>query len=103
MLDARINLDASDGLHLIDEWLDLAVGLGWSQVAGLWCFPIETVSQSEGGFEGVYQSSAVVPHWRIVADASGRWEVRIRWSIDRFRVERKPPVASQLEWLMVDG
>ena len=40
---------------LTDEWLDLGVGLRWSLPGGLWCFPIETVSQSEGGFEGVYQ------------------------------------------------
>ena len=48
--------------------------------AGLWCFPVETVSQSEAGFEGVYQSSAVIPHWVVTADASRRWEVRIRWT-----------------------
>jgi hypothetical protein len=102
MLDALIDLESSEGVHLTDEWLDLAVGLHWSKDAGLWCFPIETVSQSEGGFEGVYQSSAVVPHWRVVADESGRWEVRIRWSIDRFRVEKAPSPAER-EWSMVDG
>ena len=48
-------------------------------------FPIETVSQSEGGFEGVYQSSAVVPHWHVTADESGRWDVRIRLAIDSFK------------------
>ena len=49
MLDARLDLPHTSGLTLTDEWLDLSVGLGWSQAAGLWCFPIETVSQSEGG------------------------------------------------------
>ena len=70
------------GLTLTDQWLDLSVGLTWSQAAGLWCFPIETVSQSEGGFEGVYQSSAVIPHWHVTADEHGRWEVWIRWTFD---------------------
>jgi alpha-amylase len=83
MLDARLDLHGTDGVSLYDEWLDLSVGLRWSQPSGLWCFPIETVSQSEGGFEGVYQSSAVIPHWRLQADASRRWEVRIRWTLDR--------------------
>jgi alpha-amylase len=81
MLDTPLDLPQTDGVNLFDEWLDLSVGLSWSCPAGLWCFPIETVSQSEGGFEGVYQSSAVIPHWRVVGDASGRWEVRIRWAI----------------------
>ena len=39
------------------------------------------MSQSEGGFEGVYQSSAVVPHWHVTADETGRWEVQIRLNL----------------------
>jgi alpha-amylase len=85
MLDARLDLHAQNGLSLTDEWLDLAVGLDWSRPAGLWCFPVETVSQSEGGFEGVYQSSAVIPHWLVRGDASGRWEVRLRWTVGPVR------------------
>jgi alpha-amylase len=91
MLDARLDLFGTAGVTLTDEWLDLSVGLRWSCPAGLWCFPIETVSQSEAGFEAVYQSSAVIPHWLVRADASGRWEVRIRWTIDRFQVRDPDP------------
>lgn len=83
MLDTRLDLRETGGLTLVDEWLDLSVGLRWSNPAGLWCFPIETVSQSESGFEGVYQSSAVVPHWIVAADPSGRWEVHLSWTLDR--------------------
>ena len=69
------------GLTLTDEWLDLTVGLTWSLPGGLWCFPIETVSQSEGGFEGVYQVSAVIPHWHVTADETGRWAVKVRLAL----------------------
>jgi alpha-amylase len=103
MLDARLDLASTDGVNLRDEWLDLAVGLGWSKPASLWCFPIETVSQSEGGFEGVYQSSAVVPRWVVQADESGKWEVRIRWSLGPARAERDLPTPVTRERLMVDG
>ena len=68
MLDARLDLPHTPGLTLTDEWLDLSVGLSWSQAAGVWCFPIQTVSQSEAGLEGVYQSSAIMPHWHVTAD-----------------------------------
>ncbi len=91
LLDDRLDLPHSSGLTLTDEWLDLAVSLSWSQAAGLWCFPIETVSQSEGGFEGVYQSSAVIPHWHVTADEHGRWEVSIRWSLDHPRRQPGAP------------
>ena len=83
MLDALLDLPQTDGVDLSDEWLDLRVNLRWSTPGGLWCFPVETASQSEGGFEGIYQSSAVVPHWQVVADHSGRWSVRISWALDR--------------------
>ncbi len=86
MLDTPLDLPHTSGLTLTDEWLDLAVGLGWSQAAGVWCFPIQTVSQSEGGFESVYQSSAVIPHWHVTADEHSRWEVRIQWSLDRVTI-----------------
>lgn len=103
MLDARIDQTSSRGLILTDEWLDLAVGLSWSVPASLWCLPIETVSQSEGGFEAVYQSSAVVPRWRIVADESRRWEVRIRWSIGPARPVDRNAARPLLEWTTVEG
>jgi alpha-amylase len=81
MLDVRLDLSEQAGISLTDEWLGLSVGLEWSKSAGLWCLPVETVSQSEGGFERVYQSSAVIPHWIVTADASRRWEVRMRWRV----------------------
>ena len=82
-LDSRLDASDSEGIDLTDEWLDLLVSLRWSTPSGLWCHPIETVSQSEGGFEGVYQSSAVIPHWIVKAGPSRRWSVRISWTVDR--------------------
>ncbi len=82
MLDATLEFGSSRSIGLVDEWLDLRVGLDWSEPAGLWCYPIATASQSEGGFEAIYQQSTVMPRWTIRADASRRWSVRIRWRLD---------------------
>jgi len=41
------------------------------------------VSQSEGGFELVHQSVVVMPHWIVTPDATGRWSVTLRLSIDQ--------------------
>ena len=87
MLDSRLELAQESGLSLTDEWLDLSATLTWSKPADVWAFPIETVSQSEGGFEGVYQSSAVVPRWRVEPDGSGVWSVRIRFGVRPFRLD----------------
>ena len=80
-LRSTLDLAGARGVSLTDEWLGLRVALGWSRPADLWCVPVETVSQSESGFEGVYQSSAIFPIWDVVADESGHWEVRIDWSL----------------------
>jgi alpha-amylase len=89
MLDSRLELATSEGLNLTDEWLDLAISLRWSQSGGVWCFPIETVSQSEGGFEGVYQSSAVIPHWVVTGDVNRRWELKLSWTLTNAEAARQ--------------
>jgi alpha-amylase len=83
LLDDRLDLAHSHGVSLNDLWLDRSVQLTWSQSAGLWCFPIETVNHSDGGIEEVYQSSAVIPHWHVAGDENGHWDLRICWRLDR--------------------
>ncbi len=53
---------------LVDQWLGIEVAFSLRQPATLWRFPIETVSLSEGGFERVYQSSVVLPSWKLRLD-----------------------------------
>lgn len=69
-------------IGLVDEWLGLDVSLDFSERASLWTQPIQTVSQSEGGFELVHQSSSVTPHWEFAAPKDGRWSVQITLTMD---------------------
>jgi len=69
-------------VSLVDEWLKLTVTLAFSQPAILWRAPVETVSQSEAGFERVYQSSMVMPLWRISLGPGKTWETDIRMGIE---------------------
>jgi hypothetical protein len=48
----------------------------------LWRAPVETVSQSESGFERVYQSSMVMPIWRLSLLPGKSWETEIRVRIE---------------------
>ncbi len=73
---------------MTDEWLGIDVGLKMSRPTNFWTFPIETVSQSEGGFELVHQSVAVLPHWLVEADKEGRWSVTMQLSLDASRAEQ---------------
>ena len=80
-------------LGLSDEWLGLDVELRADRPTGFWTYPIETVSQSESGFELVHQSVVVNPHWLIEAGADGRWSVTMTLAIDTAAAERRPSVA----------
>lgn len=46
---------AGEEVALVDEWLGLRVDVKVKPEATWWVYPIYTVSQSEGGFEKVYQ------------------------------------------------
>ena len=81
-LESVLDLASSERIGLIDEWLGLDAALEFSQAAGIWTFPIQTISQSEGGFEAVHQSTAVVPHWEFLAPQDGKWAVKITLSLD---------------------
>jgi alpha-amylase len=76
-LGSRLDLAGVQKLGLVDEWLGIDVQLTASRPTDLWAFPIETVSQSEGGFELVHQSVCVQPHWLVQGDPQGRWSVTL--------------------------
>ena len=66
---------------LVDEWQGVDASLEMSDPAQIWTMPIQTVSQSEGGFEMVHQSCAVIPSW-IIPAGQRAWSVTIRMLID---------------------
>ena len=88
-LGTRLDQIDEKELGLADEWLGIDVNLAFSRPSGLWTFPIESISQSEGGFELVHQSVAVLPHWIVQGDAEGRWSVNINLAIDTRSAESR--------------
>ena len=48
-----------------DQWIGVKFDLKFDKTASVFAYPINTISQSESGFEKVYQSSAVIPVWWI--------------------------------------
>jgi hypothetical protein len=81
-LDETLNQPHCERIGLVDEWLGVDVSLDFPMPCSCWAFPIETVSQSEGGFETVHQACCVVPHWEFVVPEDGRWSVELTLGID---------------------
>jgi 4-alpha-glucanotransferase len=95
-LGARLDLHDARELGLVDEWLGIDVGMSVSRPTSIWAFPVQSVSQSEGGFELVHQSVAVIPHWIVQPEADGRWSVVINLSLDTALAESRQERAAAL-------
>ncbi len=80
--DKTLSLQSASRIGLVDEWRGMDASVEFSRDADIWTMPIETVSQSESGFELVHQNCAVVPHWRFEVPGDGRWTVEISLSVD---------------------
>ena len=89
-LGTQLDLTDVEGLGLTDRWLGIDVSLTASHPTHFWAFPVETVSQSEAGFELIHQSVAVLPHWQVRPDKQGRWSVTLQLAIDTSPAENHP-------------
>ena len=64
-----------EGSHLkiVDEWQNVAVEIEAGNATQIWVSPIETVSESEEGFERVYQGSQILGLWPVELSSSETW------------------------------
>jgi len=75
--------DSVSLVRLVDRWMNIAIVIRCEPAATLWRFPIETVSQSEGGFEKTYQGSCVAALWPIKIKAGGEARYSVGLKVDR--------------------
>ncbi|MFI5290710.1 MAG: alpha-amylase/4-alpha-glucanotransferase domain-containing protein, partial [Polyangia bacterium] len=64
--------ETEGALELVNEWDRFLVRLSSAPATSTWRYPLETASQSEGGFERTYQGSVLTPLWRAVELGEGR-------------------------------
>jgi len=77
-LASRGDVKGINRICLVDKSMGLEIGIHAHEKTGLWRFPIETASNSESGFEKVYQSSTLFLHWPLLLREGGH----IRLSLD---------------------
>jgi 4-alpha-glucanotransferase len=65
------------GLRVVDEWQRAAVAIEASAPKQLWIAPIETVSESEDGFERIYQGSQIAAVWPVDLAPGAEWKGRL--------------------------
>ena len=60
-------------LRVVDEWQHAGVTLTAAHARRFWICPIETVSESEDGFERIYQGSQIIALWSIELAQDAEW------------------------------
>jgi len=99
-LDARLEKTDITRLAVRDGWRGCEFQLEFSEKADSWIFPIETVSQSEGGYERTYQSTVILPIWSLELEPGAAWSVRTTFmarSIPAARTTEAQPDQEQPE------
>ncbi len=69
-------------LRMEDGWQRVRIALHAPLVEDFWVSPIETVSESEEGFERVYQGSQILALWRPPFTTQKTWSTRLVWRIE---------------------
>ena len=71
-------------LRMEDGWQKVRVALHAPAVKEFWVAPIETVSESEEGFERVYQGSQILAVWEPKFSWQKAWAAQLVWRIEGF-------------------
>lgn len=82
ILASRGEMPGVSKVSVTDEWLKLRCEVRAAGAAAAWRDALETVSQSEGGYERVYQGTVVMPVWDLRlgagAEAKASMSIQIR-------------------------
>ncbi|HMD33225.1 MAG TPA: alpha-amylase/4-alpha-glucanotransferase domain-containing protein, partial [Candidatus Acidoferrales bacterium] len=64
-------------LRMVDEWQNVTISLSAANGREFWVAPIETVTESEEGFERVYQGSQILSIWTLELPPGALWTGRL--------------------------
>ncbi len=70
-------------LRVVDEWQGVSVTLTAPHSQEFWITPIETVSESEEGFERIYQGSQIVAVWPLEIASGTEWRCQLNFNVAR--------------------
>jgi alpha-amylase/alpha-mannosidase (GH57 family) len=81
-LDSRGEHTDAREVRLINAGVGIAVAIASDELIGLWRWPVETVSNSEGGFERNYLCSSVVLHQDMTLEPGAAQQLALHLSIE---------------------
>lgn len=85
LLSSQAVIETSHGLGICDQWLGIKLSMRFADAASIWRHPVFTVSNSESGFEKIYQGSTILPNWHIFLQSGQSWATKIELAIEESR------------------
>ncbi len=89
----RLNSMGEEGdvteMGMRDGWLEVEVNFLASKPAKFWRYPVETISQSEGGFERVYQGSCLLLGYEITLKPGESTQASVTTQLNPFKEPKK--------------
>jgi alpha-amylase len=79
--DTRGSATGVTALAQGNDYVGVAVATAISTPATAWWAPVETISNSESGFERVYQGSGLLLSWPLALPAGGTFSVRVHHAV----------------------
>jgi hypothetical protein len=76
-------------LRIVDKWQGIGVTLAAPNAQDFWVTPIESVSESEEGFERIYQGSQIMAVWPVELAPGAEWKGRLVLKVERLADETK--------------
>ncbi|MGH9737366.1 MAG: alpha-amylase/4-alpha-glucanotransferase domain-containing protein [Candidatus Acidiferrales bacterium] len=68
-------------LRVVDEWQKASVGFKARDAREFWVSPIDTVSESEDGFERIYQGSQLLAIWPVELSKDQEWRGSLKMTV----------------------
>jgi alpha-amylase len=69
-------------LSVVDEWQQVSAKIEAPCARAFWIAPIETVSESEEGFERIYQGSQIIAVWPVEFETGVEWRGRMALRVE---------------------
>ena len=64
-LDQKLTADHVSTLLIRDKTERFDIRLNWNVEGRCFVYPVKTVSQSESGYDLIYQGTSVIPNWQL--------------------------------------
>ena len=86
-LDSRGYMEGAKGVEIYLSLLNMKLTISWDENARLVWYPIETISNSEEGFERIYQGLCLFPMWKVAIHSGMEYQRNILVATERWEKE----------------